>query len=581
MKLTALELLETYVSKTETHRVVLADYAVGIHCTAEVFFKKEVDGSVPWVISRVCDHAGGQLRFCDGDSSHAICPLHNWEFDFKTLSYSKIPNQHFEHITKSSLPFTVRDGVLAYETEQRNLRVPTSLQPAIVPQVNAQMRYISHASAQLTIDGFKILTDPWFVGECFSCGWWLKQPPKSDAWDLLAQADMLYISHNHPDHLHEETLAHARRDLPIVVAKFDTDAVAKPLRDMGFTHVHELEAKRLYRVNDSDLMIAILPTGDHRDDSALYAVQGDFSTVMTVDCVGVNQYVLPTDISLLMTNFASGASGWPLCYDVVGPLEERKKIVTKNRGNAVVEIMKYLQVTQPKAYMPYAGFFAEIAPRDHVILEYNKKNSAASIVEKVQARFPNVLAVNPIQHDVLTWERGAFTASSIDLPPLFTYDAAVIDHYLARQRAPLKHFDFEQLAHYFSQSEFRDAMILYLVLTDDDFMPVGDSLRFDFSRVPIRHQRVEGKALLEEFHALGDLGGYHHLLIKARKDSMWHMVYYGRPIEELTIGFQCRIDRKPDQHNAEFWQHYTTFGAPMLRRGEDHLLYKLLEHAGE
>jgi CMP-N-acetylneuraminate monooxygenase len=445
---------------------------------------------------------------------------------------------------------------------------------------DADLRFVCHASVMLTVGGIKLLTDPWFVGECLATGWWLKHPPKADAWDLLAAADMLYISHNHPDHLHAETLAHARRDIPIIVPKFDTDSTAQPLRAMGFTHVIELEKTRLYRVNDSDLLLCILPTGDHRDDSGLFVTCGDFSAVLTVDCVGANQYVLPQNPTFLLTNFASGASGWPLCYEVVGSLAQRATIVTKNRGNAQLEVMKYIQATQPKVYMPYAGFFDEKAPRDSLIQEYNIKNSAESITEKISIKFPHVLAVNPMQHDRVTWRNGKVTMNTVEQPPLFHYDDAVIAAYQHKQRALLEHFDIEKVAEYFCQSEFCDELIVYLVLTDDAYTPENKGLRIDFSTTPIRYTITESAALLDTFNGLSELGHKHHLLIKVRRDSLWHIVYYGRPLEELTLGFQCRIDRKPDQYNAAFWKHYTTHGAPMLRRGEDRLLYKLLEGAG-
>lgn len=580
MKFFPLELMETYTVKTQTHEIALCDYASGIHSTPHVFFKKDNDGSVPWVISRVCDHAGGQLRFSDSDICKAVCPLHNWEFDFNSLSYSKIPNQTFEHISKKSLPFSIKGDVLSYTIEQRGLRVPKSIAHDTSIRTEAELRFVCHASVMLTLGGLKLLTDPWFVGECLATGWWLKQPPKADAWELLANADLLYISHNHPDHLHEETLARARRDIPIIVPKFDTDSTAAPLLAMGFTNVIELEQKRLYRVNDSDLLVSILPTGDHRDDSGLFVTQGDFSAVLTVDCVGTNHYVLPQNPTFLLTNFASGASGWPLCYDVVGSLEERSKIVTRSRGNAQLEVMKYIAATRPKVYMPYAGFFDEKAPRDRVIQEYNVKNSSQSITEKVSVKFPDILAVNPMEHDLVTWQDGKANCATVNQPPLFRYDDATISHYLEKQRALLTRFDIRKVADYFCQSEFHDNLIVYLALTDDSYAPENHGLRIDFSTTPIGYTVVESATLLDTFTALTELGGYHHLLIKVRSDSLWHIVYYGRPLEELTLGFQCRIDRKPDQYNAAFWKHYTTYGAPMLRRGEDRLLYKLLEGAG-
>ena len=579
MKFSPLAVMETYVSKVETHAVTLADFTPGLHCTPHVFFKLEADGSVPWVVDRVCDHAGGTLRFSDSDPCTAVCPLQKWEFDFNTLSYSKIPNQTFEHISKKSIPHTIENGVLSYAIDQRSLRVPLDIPVNAVHKAQVQLRFITHASVMFEIDGVKLLTDPWFVGECLAGGWWLKHPPKADAWKLLEAADILYISHNHPDHLHAETLARARRDLTIIVPAFDTGSVAKPLRDMGFTNVVELETKRLYCVNDSELLLSILPTGDHREDSALFITKGDFSTVLTVDCVGANQYVLPKDLTLLLSNFAGGASGWPLCYDVVGSMDVRAKIVTKGRGNTLLEVMKYVAATRPKTYMPYAGYFNESAPRDHVIEHYNIKNTPQFVLDKVKAKFPDVLGVNPLVHDVVTWKDGEVTLSTVDQPPLFTYDAALIEGYLTKQRALLKHYDIHKVADYFCQAEFEDNLIVYLVMTDDDYAPQGQGLRIDFSALPIRYDVVDGAALFAQFEALAELGAFHHMLLKVRTDSMWKIVYYGRPLEELSLGFQCRIDRKPDQYNAAFWKHYTTLDVPMLRRGEDHLLYKLLDGA--
>lgn len=578
MKFTPLEMMETYVKAEHTHRLALADVAPGIHCTPYAFFKKETDGSVPWVVSRVCDHAGGTLRLREDDPSKAVCPLHNWEFDFNTLSYSKIPNQRFEHIEKKSLPYAIEGGTLIYETKELGLRIPEKLLPKAKP-VAAQLRHLTHASALLTLDGISLLTDPWFVGECLGCGWWLSRPPKADAWDLLQGTDILYISHNHPDHMHEETLSRAKRDVPIIVPEFDTGSVVKPLRAMGFTNVHALELKRLYRVNDTDMLISILPTGDQREDSALFVAKGDFTALFTVDCVGANQYVLPDHVDLLMTSFASGASGWPLCYEVLGPVSDRTRIVTKNRGNAQLEVMKYIAAAQPKVYIPYAGFFEEIAPRDAMIRAHNIKNKPQAMLERVRSKYPDTLGVNPLEHDLVTWKHGVATVSTVDRPPLFTYDEGIIGDYLDAQKTLMERFDLKKVADYFCQSEFRDKLILYLVLTDDDFGPQDTSVRIDFSTDPISYRSVDGNKLLAEFNALKDLGGYHHLLLKARTDSMWRIVQFGKPLEELSLGFQCRVDRKPDQHNGAFWRHYTAEGAPMLRRGEDHLLAKLLEGA--
>jgi len=577
VKFTPLQPLEIYVSHSESHRVSLKKYSSGINSTPHVFFKKDENGNVPWVVTRVCDHAKGQLRLCHDDPTKAICPMHNWEFDFKTLSYSKIPNQKFEHIVKKPIPFSIKDDLLTYQINQLNLRVPQELSAKNTRKTSVKLRFITHASVSLTMDDINFVTDPWFFGECLASGWWLKYPPKQDALDLLECANFLYISHNHPDHMHAETLKHVARDKSIIVPKFKTNSVANPLRHMGFSNIIELELLRLYRVGDSDMLISILPTGDHRDDSALFVVKGDASAVFTVDCIGANHYILPRDITFLLTNFASGASGWPLCFEVLGPLSERDKIVAKNRGNALIEVMKYIDVTRPRIYLPYAGYFDEKAPRDSMIQQHNIKNTPQQVLEKIKARFPDVTAVNPIENDCVEYQDAEIRLSTVDKPPLYITDEDYIDKYVGAQKELLKKFDIHKVADYFCQSEFRDKLILYLALTDDDYIPLDDGLKIDFFTNPVAYEVSASKTLVDQFNEIGDLAGMHHLLIKARKDSLWHIVYYGLPLEELSLGFQCRIDRKPDQHNADFWKHYTTYEVPSLKHGEERLFYKLLE----
>lgn len=573
--------METYVADVRQHSVSLDTYPTGIHSTPHAFFRKEADGTVPWVVSRICDHAGGILRLCRDNPHKALCPMHNWEFDFDTLSYSKMPNQRFVHLEKTSLPFSVKNEQLTYSVEEKATRIPDALQRMTQSKTKAHIRFITHASIALTLDDIRFVTDPWFVGECFSCGWWLQQPPKQDAWDILDQADFLYISHNHPDHMHRETLKHVQKDKPIIVPKFATESVSNPLRHMGFTHVIELEPLQLHQVNGSDMLVCILPTGDHRDDSALFVSKGDFSALFTVDCVAANHYILPRDITALFTNFASGASGWPLCFDVIGSMEERDRIVAQNRGNAVTEVMKYISLTQPVIYMPYAGYFQEKAPRDAMILNHNIKNTPEDIVKKVNIRFPEVKSINPLEHDLVEYCDENIDIFQSEKLQLYTVDSDYIDTYLNKQKKRLELFDVHKVADYFCQSEFQDELFVYLSLTDDGFNPVGEGLYIDFSASPIRYDTVSSAELEKRFHSLSELGGKHHLLIKARKDSLWNIVYYGLPLEELSIGFQCRINRKPDQYNAAFWKHYTIHGAPDLKRGEDKLLYKLLEGAEE
>jgi hypothetical protein len=67
--------------------------------------------------------------------------------------------------------------------------------------------------------------------------------------------------------------------------------------------------------------------------------------------------------------------------------------------------------------------------------------------------------------------------------------------------------------------------------------------------VTFNWQSVKGNANLKDTHNL--------LHIKVRQDSFLWVVNNRMPWEDLSIGFQCRIDRVPDVYNVYFWNHFT------------------------
>ena len=158
------------------------------------------------------------------------------------------------------------------------------------------------------------MTDPWLFGPCFIAGWWHAYPPKQDALEIVNSADVLYISHNHPDHMHIEILLQVRKDLPILVPDFPSQSTVKPVREMGFSNVEALPFNSVYQVDGSPVHFSILQAGDFRDDSGLYVSAGDFSCLLAVDSNALNNFVLPQTVDLLMTAFAGGASGFPVCF---------------------------------------------------------------------------------------------------------------------------------------------------------------------------------------------------------------------------------------------------------------------------
>ena len=48
-----------------------------------------------------------------------------------------------------------------------------------------------------------------------------------------------------------------------------------------------------------------------------------------------------------------------------------------------------------------------------------------------------------------------------------------------------------------------------------------------------------------------------YLHVKCRKESFLHTIYNKEPWEDLSIGFQCKIDRYPNEYNVKFWYYFT------------------------
>ena len=65
------------------------------------------------------------------------------------------------------------------------------------------IRFVSHASFSLESKGTTLLCDPWLFGKAFNEGWALLSPAAAVPWESI---NYIWISHQHPDHLHFPTL---------------------------------------------------------------------------------------------------------------------------------------------------------------------------------------------------------------------------------------------------------------------------------------------------------------------------------------------------------------------------------------
>ncbi len=541
-----------FALESETHNTYceldIYAYGEGIHETNDFFIKINADKKVEWVVSRVCDHANGKL-FQTHCKSMARCPFHGWTLDLNKLQYTNV------QVFKEKIAFSQIDNKLFIKNNQLAIKVPSHLKTAAYKEIS--IRFLAHASLAITIDGFTIVTDPWLIGPCCMTGWWHKVVPKADAFDILSKADLVYISHNHPDHMHLETLTilqKQRPHMPIMVPAFTTESVIRPLEKLGFKNIIPLTFNQLFKVADKNILLAMFQSGDFRDDSGLFFSSGDFQALLTVDAAALNRMILPRNIDFLATAFAGGSSGYPWCFEHYS-MEKRQEIAEKSKRGMVKLVLDYIRVIKPAVYMPYAGYFSEEAPRDDFIKKNNIKNSVTEIKTHVAKMAPHIHFIDPTVTDNIYFQvNKELIKKNSKKEALYNLNQTYIDKYIDHEKIEQLDFNLDKVISYFKQSQFQDELIVYLMLTDDSFNSHVEGLKIDFNQPQIQIDKMNIQTLQADY---AQVSRVRKKLIKVRLPAFYRVITQKLSWENLSLGFQCRIFRHPEIYNSKFWYHFS------------------------
>lgn len=119
-----------------------------------------------------------------------------------------------------------------------------------------QIKLLAHASVIINIEKLFILTDPWFVGTAFNYGWSLLPYPKLDEIkNDLKEVSIIWISHEHPDHLNFPTLKLIRnyvsKDVKIVFQKIGTNKVVDEFKKIGYENIIEINHMEKIRLDEN------------------------------------------------------------------------------------------------------------------------------------------------------------------------------------------------------------------------------------------------------------------------------------------------------------------------------------------
>jgi len=508
-----LNLLHTGVNSIKNHFIILDD-----------------EKNVVNVIDKVCDHAGGRLMH---KGNYAVCPMHGWKLDLFTMKYQD------SHSEKLSVSYSIVGDKLIIPDKESYLENPFI---EIGNDLEVNFRFLNHATIVFFYNGTTLVTDPWLFGPAFMTGWWLNQPSTVDSIEILENADYIYISHNHPDHLHSETLELLPKDKKIIVGNFNSKSTEKYLKSLGFNNIEALEFNDIYQISEK-FNISIFKSGDFRDDSGLYINIGGIEILLTVDANILNSLVLPKKINLLMTSFAGGASGFPLCFENYD-LDQKLKVIERNKIAIRTSVAAYIKSTKPKYYMPYAGMFKEKAERDSFIQKYNFKNSPSDYEEMVSRLGVNY--VEPKRNILYTLTSSGINKKELNVSYLTEDDPL---QYIANLKNDFL-YDSKTIIEYMRNSGYKEKQILYIVPVNDDFSEVVNDIiycNFETQIFKVVHE-TNIDLEIEDFRSM-------KLIV--RQEVFAAIVANRLPWEDFSIGFQMRIQRYPNSYESDFWFHFT------------------------
>jgi CMP-N-acetylneuraminate monooxygenase len=404
------------------------------------------------------------------------------------------------------------------------------------------LKFYAHACMELVANGYRLFTDPWLVGPAFSRGWWLSQRPPADWAERLAAADGIFISHNHSDHLNRHTLAilaERRRDVPIFIPAFDSPAMTTTLTALGFSDVRSVPFDR-WETLRGDFRLMILPDATGRDDSGVLVEYAGHRVLDTVDAQNLRSGEIPSGVDVLLSSFAGGASGFPVCWNELYDEAKIRDIVTKSRRRHALAAATMARDAAARMFVPFAGYFYEAHPADADIRVRNVKNSPEELGELVRKLSPQTAVWIPEPGAILDIGSLKLLAEGRTAPPapeIETYTALIARdlHF-----APLG--SLEGIAQYFAWAGFRADLVLHLIETDESFAHTLREFLYDFSRGAIVEQRPPT--------------AHRYLRMRVRADVFRHVLRHGQPWEEISIGFQARFYREPDAYNFDFWDHF-------------------------
>lgn len=402
----------------------------------------------------------------------------------------------------------------------------------------------SHATLEFKINDFSLLCDPWIDGLAFFGAWRHYPQPQISSKDLSPNA--IFISHEHSDHFHPQTLSNFAKDTPIYIPQFVNQRLEKRLDLLGFTNIISLPFGQSVQIN-KDIQITLYePISLWNDSQILIDIAG--FKILNINDAGINHSIASKvgSIDCVCAAFSPGASGYPATFTHLS-LDEKICFYQKSRVSLLDMLLEACKMYNARYFLPFASHFVLNHPKHLKYMKMLRKNTIFDCVEKIEN--PNIKVIDLLAGD--SWDVGSDEIIKIPrTQDLYTQEH--IEEYIQNQFRqdeflsfyPNKHkyrFDRKKCLQYFENLNFVPEISLCENLSVSVYPDFENTNAFSFvvdNGVKILDSLIENP----------------NLSIKIPSEILMYIVVHNESWDEATIGYWCEFSRNPDVYHAEFWR---------------------------
>lgn len=330
-----------------------------------------IDGS-PKLYSADCPHQHGVVENLNPNVFR--CPSHNWTYEPATGKCINAPTESL----RSYEIFAEGENIFAeIELETEKPFFTNKDGPKIPPKITL----VSNACLLIQWNGFNLLTDPWILGKSLF-GAWIPYPPSGIEVKDLPKIDAIWITHEHSDHLHPNTLNFFDKEIPIYVPHYNTGRLSNILKKLGFKNVTSVKPLQTIKLtNEIDAMSIEQYADSLYNDSIVFVQFGNFK-LLNLNDAGFNWKIIELigAVDLICGTYTYGASPYPLNWTDIDDKTKKNFMIEKN-GGMLKQIKQILDLCPAKYYLPMAHFAELASKKDEKVIEFQVKNTPQTVKE--------------------------------------------------------------------------------------------------------------------------------------------------------------------------------------------------------